>query len=47
LRGREGVVEVVEFEKPVVNVTVDVAEPSACWREAGWMLDVYCPGRRM
>lgn len=44
LRGREGVVDVVEFEKPFVKDMVEVAEESVCARLAGWTLDVYCPG---
>lgn len=35
MRGRVGVVAVVEFEKPVVKVKVEVAELSDCCKLAG------------
>jgi hypothetical protein len=43
--GRDGVVGVVVFEKPVVKVMVDVREERACSRDAGCTVDVYWPGR--
>jgi len=46
LRGRLGVVEVEELEKPVVKVKVAVAETRDCSKLAGWTLDVYWPGSK-
>ena len=43
LRGRDGVTELVVFEKPVVKVKVDVADVNACDKLAGWTPDVRVP----
>jgi len=45
VNGREGVEGFVEFEKPVVKVTVEVADERACSSVEGWTVDEYWPGR--
>lgn len=45
VNGREGVEGLVEFEKPVVKVMVEVADERACSSVEGWTVDEYWPGR--
>lgn len=46
MRGRVGVIGVVEFEKPFVKVNVEVAEVRDCDKLSGRTLAVYWPGSK-